>query len=69
MKTLTTILFLFLLLTTGTTPATAQQIKIKGGGFSTNRIYLKTEIKGHKMTLRTPKLSKNKYLKLVNIMY
>ena len=61
-----TILFLFLLLI-GTTPATAQQIKIKGGGLSTGKVYIKTEIKGHKMTIRTPKLTKNKYLKLVNI--
>ena len=66
MKVLTTILFLFLLLITGT-PATAQTIKINGGGVASGKAYIKTEIKGHKITVRSPKLTKNKYLKLVNV--
>ena len=47
--------------------ADAQTIKISGGGFTQGKAYIKTNIKGHKVTLRTPKLSGNKYLKLVNI--
>lgn len=61
--------FTFLLLITGTTQAQAQtiNIKINGGGVASGKAYLKTEFKGHKITIRTPKLTKNKYLKLVNV--
>lgn len=65
-RILTAVIFIFLLLTTGT-PATAQIIKINGGGVASGKAYIKTEIKGHKLTIRTPKITKNKYLKLVNV--
>ena len=60
-------IIIVLLLITGTAQAEAQEIKINGGGVASGKAYIKTEIKGHKITIRTPKLSKSKYLKLVNI--
>ena len=36
-------------------------------GFNNNRITLKTDINGHKVRIKSPVLSKNKYLKLLNI--
>lgn len=66
-KIIIAVIFTFFLLITGTTPATAQTIKINGGGVASGKAYIKTEIKGHKLTIRTPKLTKNKYLKLVNV--
>lgn len=66
-RILTAVIFTFFLLITGTIPAEAQQIKINGGGVASGKAYIKTEIKGHKLTIRTPKLTKNKYLKLVNV--
>lgn len=32
-----------------------------------NKITIKTTIKGHKINFTSPKISKNKYLKMVNI--
>lgn len=72
------ILLILILLTLTTNIATAQKyvIKVNGNettqtsvkyGFSNNRITLKTDINGHKVRLRTPAISKNKYLKLINI--
>ena len=50
------------------TPATgAQGVKFEGVSLSNNKITLKTSVNGHKIRLRTPAISKNKYLKLVNI--
>lgn len=46
-----------------------QKININGGGISSNKIHIKATVKGHKVTLRTPQLSKNKYLKLVNLVF
>lgn len=70
-RILTAIIFTFFLLITGTTQTQAEaqiiNIKINGGGVTNNKAYIKTEINGHKITIRTPKLTKNKYLKLVNI--
>ena len=72
------ILLLLILLTLTTNMATAQKyvIKVNGNeqtqtsvkyGFSNNRITLKTDINGHKIRIKSPVLSKNKYLKLINI--
>ena len=41
--------------------------KIEGVSLSNNKITLKTSVNGHKVRLRTPTISKNKYLKLLNI--
>lgn len=62
-------IIIVLLLITGTAQTEAQtiNIKINGAGVTNNKAYIKTEIKGHKITIRTPKLTKNKYLKLVNV--
>jgi hypothetical protein len=50
------------------TPTTgAQKVKFEGIGFNNNRITLKTSVNGHKIRLKTPAISKNKYFKLVNI--
>ena len=50
------------------TPTTgAQGVKFDGVGFSNNKITFKTSVNGRKIRLRTPAISKNKYLKLVNI--
>lgn len=47
---------------------TQTEIKTKTGmGISNNRAYLKMNVNGHKITVKSPKLSKNKYLKLVNV--
>lgn len=72
------ILLILILLTLTTNMATAQKyvIKVNGNettqtsvnvGFSNNKITLKTSVNGHKIRLRTPAISKNKYLKLINI--
>ena len=47
--------------------ASAQDVKIRGCGLNNNKIYVKANIKGHKITVRTPKISGNKILKLVNV--
>lgn len=69
-------LLILILLTMTTNMATAQKyvIKVNGNeptqtkyGFSNNRITLKTSVNGHKVRLKTPTISKNKYLKLLNI--
>lgn len=67
--------FLIIMLVCMQIPAGAETIKISGrndvnitgGGISSNKIYIKSEIKGHKITVRSPKLTSNKMLKLVNI--
>ena len=72
------ILLLLILLTLTTNMAHAQKYVIKVNnnetkqtnvkcGFSNNRITLKTDINGHKVRIKSPVLSKNKYLKLLNI--
>lgn len=61
------IILILILLITGTAEAKTQKIKVSGCGVSSNKVYIKTDINGHKITLRTPKISKNKYLKLVNV--
>lgn len=71
------VLLILILLTLTTNIATAQKYtvkasgnnnaKIEGVGFSNNRITLKTDINGHKVRIKSPMLSKNKYLKLLNI--
>lgn len=43
-----------------------QNIKLKCG-INSNKLYIKTKIKGHQITIKSPKISKNKYLKLVNV--
>ena len=42
-------------------------VSVQGVGFSNNKITLQTNINGHKIRLKSPALSKNKYLRLVNI--
>ena len=64
-RILTAVIFTFFLLITES--GQAQTIKINGGGVASGKAYIKTEIKGHKITICTPKLTKNKYLKLVNV--
>ena len=59
-------IILILILTITNTAQAAQKIKINGG-ISNGSGYIKTSINCHKIAVRTPKLSKNKYLKLVNI--
>lgn len=50
------------------TPTTgAQGVKFEGVSISNNKITLKTSVNGRKIRLKTPAISKNKYLKLVNI--
>ena len=50
------------------TPTTgAQGVKFEGVEFNNNKITLKTSVNGHKIRLKAPAISKNKYLKLVNI--
>lgn len=71
------ILLILILLTIATNMAYAQKYTITPTtgaqgvkyeiGFSNNRITLKTSVNGHKIRLRTPAISKNKYLKLINI--
>ena len=48
-------------------PTTAENFKIENIGLNGNKITIKTKIKDKKITLKTPKLSKNKYLKMINI--
>ena len=71
-------LLILILLTITTNMATAQKYVIKVNnnettqtsvkyGFSNNRMTLKTDINGHKVRIKSPVLSKNKYLKLLNI--
>lgn len=48
---------------------TPEFIKVNGVNVNNSKIAIKTEIKGHKVTIRTPKISKNKYLKLVNVAF
>ena len=47
-------------------PADSKEIKTNMG-ISNNRAYIKANINGHKITVKSPKISKNKYLKLVNV--
>lgn len=47
--------------------ASAQDVKISGCGLNNNKIYVKANIKGHKITVKSPKISGNKILKLVNV--
>lgn len=47
---------------------TQTEIKTKTSmGISNNRAYIKANVNGHKITVKSPKISKNKYLKLVNV--
>lgn len=48
-------------------PATAQKIKINAG-INNNKLVIKTNVSGHKVTFKSTKLTKNKYLKLINVM-
>ena len=73
MKKLIIILLLFILIQ----PATSAKsykispsgagVSVQGVGFSNNKITLQTSVNGHKIRLKSPSLSKNKYLRLVNI--
>lgn len=68
------ILLIFILLLTVTAAQTqaetetteTQNIKLKCG-INNNKLYIKTKIKGHQITIKSPRISKNKYLKLVNV--
>lgn len=42
-------------------------VSVQGVGFSNNRVTIQTSINGHKIRLKSPSLSKNKYLRLVNV--
>lgn len=73
MKRLIIILLLFILIQPA---ASAKSYKIspsgagvtvQGVGFSNNRVTIQTAINGHKIRLKSPSLSKNKYLRLVNV--
>lgn len=73
-------LLILILLTLTTNMATAQKyvikvngnetqtsIKYEGVSLSNNKITLKTSINGHKVRIKSPSISKSKYLRLVNI--
>lgn len=65
------LLIFILLLAVTVTAAQAQEeetqnIKLQCG-INSNKLYIKTKIKGHQITIKSPKISKNKYLKLVNV--
>ena len=49
---------IILLTTVNMADAKTNKIKVSGCGFSSGKVYLKTNIKGHKMTIRTPQIIK-----------
>lgn len=68
----TTIIFLILLI--ASTQAKTNKIKIKVTEqtktkikFNNNSFVIQKDFNGVKLTVKTPKISKNKYLRLVNI--
>lgn len=72
MKRLYFILILYILsgfLNAQSREITPDCIKVNSIVLTNNKIAVKTTVNGHKVILRTPKLSKNKYLRLVNIVY
>lgn len=42
-------------------------INYEGITLNNNKLTIKTNINGHKVRIKSPMLSKNKYLKLVNV--
>ena len=73
MKKLTIILLLFILIQPATDAKSYKispsgvGVSVQGVGFSNNRVTIQTAINGHKIRLKSPALSKNKYLRLVNV--
>lgn len=73
MKKLIIILLLFVLIQPAASAksykisSSGAGVSVQGVGLNNNRVTIQTVINGHKVRIKSPILSKNKYLKLVNI--